>query len=175
MALPAAGNRITGGWQWHYRRLAIQLPSPLAICQSQPTIRPDGADALSARSGRTLYICILLSGKSSAGRRMAEGHPKPDVGGFACSPGQATEGSDTLGRVAEPASRCKCKSTKRGQRPRWAMVQRAHIRLARAFLSGRGSLGRSTQGVTPFGRLPWATRSPSCGGRGMAFSHPHRR
>ena len=34
-----------------------------------------------------VYCFLLLSGKSSAGRRMAEGHPKPDEGGFACSPG----------------------------------------------------------------------------------------
>ncbi|MDY2604857.1 MAG: hypothetical protein SOW10_01760, partial [Alloprevotella sp.] len=27
MALPAAGNRITSGWQSHYRRLAIALPA----------------------------------------------------------------------------------------------------------------------------------------------------
>ena len=33
---------------------------------------------------------------------MAEGHPKPDEGGFACSPGQATVGSDTPGNAASP-------------------------------------------------------------------------
>ena len=65
-----------------------------------------------------IEILLLLSGKSVAGRRMAEGHPKPDEGGFACSPGSATEGSATPGRPPERSTRCKCKSHSRGQHPR---------------------------------------------------------
>ena len=52
---------------------------------------------------------------------MAEGHPKPDEGGFACSPGQATEGSDTPGNAASPPRAVSAKALKGGSAPggRW--------------------------------------------------------
>ena len=52
---------------------------------------------------------------------MAEGHPKPDEGGFACSPGQATVGSDTPGNAANPPRAVSAKALKGGSAPggRW--------------------------------------------------------
>ena len=94
-----------------------------AVVYVQATYRMDSEATREREFGSLLairnnYPKLLLSGKSVAGRRMAEGHPKPDEGGFACSPGSATEGSATPGRPPERSTRCKCKSHSRGQHPR---------------------------------------------------------
>ena len=46
--------------------------------------------------------------------RMAASHPEPDEGGFACSPGQATEGSDTPGNAARDPRPARAKALVEG-------------------------------------------------------------
>ena len=52
---------------------------------------------------------------------MAEGHPSTSAGGRACSPGPATEGSDTLGNATSPSRAVSAKALKGGSAPggRW--------------------------------------------------------
>ena len=93
--------------------------------------------------------------------------------------GQATAGSDALGRPPEPTSRCKCKSFSRGQRPRYVKMYALNHRPPGALppfytfaLTARcGLTALPRVSLTSFA-LPWAMNSPSFGGRGMAFSHP---
>ena len=105
--------------------------------------------------------------------------PNPTKAGLYIAHGQATVGSDALGRPPEPTSRCKCKSFSRGQRPRYVKMYALNHRPPGALppfhtfaLTARcGLTALPRVSLTSFA-LPWAMNSPSCGGRGMAFSHP---
>ena len=90
LRFPRAGNIIPKGWEHYSQRLGVRFP---AAGNRVPKGRGNFGE-------RCEVSCKKACGQILGLEGMAEGHPKPDEGGFACSPGQATEGNDTPGRAA---------------------------------------------------------------------------
>ena len=117
--VPAAGTSSARGWYIEYPRLVLRFPRAGNIIpkgwehysQGLGTLFPAAGSSIpsgweSSSQGRGNFgerceaSCKKACGQILGLEGMAESHPKPDEGGFACSPGQATEGNDTPGRAA---------------------------------------------------------------------------
>ena len=110
--LPAAGTSSASGWYIECPRLVLRFPRAGNIIpkgwehysQGLGTLFPAAGNRVPKGRGnfgeRCEASCKKAYGQILGLEGMAESHPKPDEGGFACSPGQATEGNDTPGRAA---------------------------------------------------------------------------